>query len=237
MARKIQLIFLAVFVLTMLVPGCGPIEKVLNSEKTKIKEIEQTPSEKEKAKLLRQLDRKFDNPRTHFRLGKLYQADGLLIQAEVAYRNTLSFDPVHREAQAARVRVLLDSGDTQQAEYSADFYINQSTALASASLRLALAFQKENLDDYALTCYRQALNRAPTSAKINRQIGYYYLSKNDIAQAQDYLRRSFQLNPNQPDVAHELGRLGIAVRIPRKAPANTKKIDRIIDRDDKDRTR
>ena len=36
--------------------------------------------------------------------------------------------------------------------------------------------------------------------------------------AKDYFIRSFQLNSNQADVAGELGRLGVAVRIPEAVP-------------------
>jgi tetratricopeptide (TPR) repeat protein len=89
------------------------------------------------------------------------------------------------------------------------------------------------LDEYALTCYQQALRLAPNSAKINRQIGYYYLSKGNKAQGKDYLSRSFQLNPNQPDVAGELGRLGVVVKVPRKVQKQTKKLDKIVEESDK----
>jgi len=216
---------LTLLVGALLFSGC-------NSEKTK--EVEMTLAEKEKAGLLRRIDRKFENPDAHFELGRLYQADGLWSQAEHQYNIALSFDPIHREAQAARVKVLLDSGDTAKAELLADEYMGQASVSAVGSLRLALAFQKQELDEYALACYRQALRLAPNSAKINRQIGYYYLSKNDKVRAQDYLTRSFQLNPNQPEVAGELGRLGVGVKIPRKTEKRTKKLDRIVEESDRE---
>jgi len=75
----------------------------------------------------------------------------------------------------------------------------------------------------------QAMNLAPNSAKINRQIGYYYLNKKDLIRAKEYLTRSFQLDPVQPDVAGELGRLGVAVRIPRKTETRTKNLDKIVE--------
>ncbi len=216
---------LALLVCALLLGGC-------NGEKTK--EVEMTPAEKEKAGLLGRIDRKFENPDAHFELGRLYQADGLWSQAEHQYNITLNFDPTHREAQAARVEVLLDSGDTARAELLADEYMGQASISAAGSLRLALAFQRQALDEYALACYRQALRLAPNSAKINRQIGYYYLSKNDKARAQDYLTRSFQLNPNQPEVAGELGRLGVGVKIPRKTKKSTKKLDKIVEESDRE---
>jgi len=195
-------------------------------------EIESTPVEAERAELLREIDRKFDNPDAHFRLGQLYQADGMWAQAENEYKTALNLEPVHRGAQAARVKVLMDGGDLAKAELLADIYMEQVSSSAVGALRLALAFQRQGLDEYALSCYRQALNLAPNSAKINRQIGYYYLSKNDMAQARSYLSRSFQLNPNQPEVAGELGRLGVSIRIPRKAREDADKLDRIVEQSD-----
>ena len=179
--------------------------------------------------MLRKVDRKFENPQAHFELGKLYHADGLWAQAEYRYNVALGLDPAYRPAQAAMVKLFIDSNDLPRSQLYADIYMNQASVAAAGSLRLGLAFQKEGLDDYALACYQQALNLAPNSAKVNRQIGYYYLSKNDKTRAQDYLMRSFQLNPNQPEVAGELGRLGVVVKIPRKTQTGTKKLDKIVD--------
>ena len=211
----------------LLLGGCSSFGKA------KPDEVARTPAEKKKAKLLKQLDRKFENPEAHFELGQLYQADGLWAQAEYRYNNTLSFDPVHRKAQAARVKVLLGGGDTAKAELLADEYRTQASNSAEKSLRLALAFQEQGLDEYALVCYQQALRLAPNSAKINRQIGYYYLSKNNKVLAKEYLVRSFRLDSDQPEVAGELGRLGVAVGIPRRTEKRTKRLDKIVEQSDK----
>ena len=50
--------------------------------------------------------------------------------------------------------------------------------------------------------------------------------------AEEYLRRSFQLNPYQPEVAGELGRMGVVVQIPRKRQKNTKGLDKLLERKD-----
>jgi len=220
-------IVLAFLVCTITLSGCGLFER------DKPKEIERTAAEKEKAKLLSSIDRKFDNPQAHYELGRMYQAEGRWIKAEHEYQTALNFDPVYRKAQAARVKVLLDSGDKVKGELLADEYIGQASNSASGSLRLGLGFQKQALDEYALTCYQQALRLAPNSAKVNRQIGYYYLSKGNKDRGKDYLSRSFQLNPNQPDVAGELGRLGVVVKVPRKVQKQTKKLDKIVEESDK----
>ena len=233
MAVKQNFIGLAFLVCLLLFGGCDSI-KGGKAKASRVDEVAKTPAEKKKAKLLKQIDRKFENPEVHFELGQLYQADGLWSQAERRYNIALNFNPAHRRAQAARVKVLLNSGNTAKAELLADIYMDQASTSAAGSLKLALAFQKQRLDEYAMGCYRQALHLAPNSAKINRQIGYYYLSRNNKAQAIDYLSRSFQLNPNQPEVAGELGRLGVPVRIPRKTEKKTRKLDKIVEQSDKE---
>ncbi len=223
--RYIRLTFLAC---ALFFGGCGNW-----SWKAKAPdEIEKTPREQEKAKALKAIERNFENAEAHFELGQLYQADGLWVKAEREYNITLSFDPVHKQAQAARIKVLLENGEQGKSELLADEYVGRASISAADSLRLALAFQKQALDDYALRCYQQALRLAPNSAKINRQIGYYYLSRNDKGRAKDYLARSFQLNPNQPEVAGELGRLGVEVQIPRKVTRTASKLDKIVDESD-----
>ena len=239
MIGKCRFISGAFLVCTLLLfSGCnsikGSLAEIGGDKTAPVDELETIPAEQQKARLLKQIDRKFENPDAHFELGRLYQADGLWSQAESHYNTALRFDPAHRKAQAAMVKLLIDSGNTDRARLYADIYMNQVASSATESLRLGLAFQKELLDDYALSCYRQALHMAPNSAKVNRQIGYYYLSRNDKVRAQEYLTRSFQIDPRQPEVAGELGRLGVAVRIPRKTEKDTDKLDRIVEQADKE---
>nr|MBC8379248.1 hypothetical protein [Planctomycetota bacterium] len=40
--------------------------------------------------------------------------------------------------------------------------------------------------------------------------------KGDQVRAEENLRHSFQLDPYQPELAEELGRMGVMVQIPRK---------------------
>ncbi len=57
----------------------------------------------------------------------------------------------------------------------------------------------------------------PSSASVNKQVGLDYLGRGDKVRAKEYLVRRFQLDPAQPDVAGQLGRLGVGVRIPERA--------------------
>ena len=187
-------------------PGTGPSQKV-----------GLTPTERKKARLNAQIEEKFANPEAHFELGRLYQADGLWEKADYEYNIVLGLVPNHHGAQAALVKLLLESGDETKSKNYADIYIKQAGISARNLLMLGRAFQENDLDDYASTCYQQALRMAPNSAAIHKQIGYFYLSRNDEARALEYLKRSFQLDPYQPEVAGELGRMGVVVKIPDSA--------------------
>ena len=202
--------------------------RISNAETKKIEKA--AVAEQEKKQLQKQLEGKFEDPEAHYKLGKLYQAYGMWNKAENEFGIALSFDPVYHEAQAARVNVLLDSGDKAKATILADEYVTQASNSAAGSLQLGLAFQKEGLDDRALVCYKQALTLAPNSAKVNRQLGYYYLRKNQPEVAKKYLIDSFQLDNTQGDVAEELGRLGIAVQVRKPSEDTTKKLDAAVNR-------
>jgi|GEM_PF-1718154 len=173
------------------------------------------PSKVTKADLQYQLERKFENPDAHCELGQLYCDEGQYAKAEYHFDIALQFDPVHRPTQAAMVNMFVKRGDKAKAQLYADMYIKQAAGSVSQSLELGQAFQTQGSDEYALACYQQALGLSPDSPEVNKHLGYYYLAKADKARAQEYLTRSFQTNPNQPDVALELGRLGVVVETPR----------------------
>jgi tetratricopeptide (TPR) repeat protein len=182
-----------------------------------------TAADIRKAELLKALDRKWENPPVHYELGQLYHAAGDWSKAEYYYNIAIGFNPAYRDAQAAIVKLQLDKGERSKGEWAANTYMTQAASSPEQTLALGAAFEKQGLDEYALKCYQDALKMAPDSHLVNRQLGYYYLSKNNKEQAKDYFVRSFQLNPNQPDVAGELGRLGVAVRIPQaEAPGSNK---------------
>jgi tetratricopeptide (TPR) repeat protein len=225
--RLLSSVLLILFCIFLFV-GCQEKMKSNDLKSSKKDDIGKISNEQQKADLLKKIERKFENPDAHYELGKLYQEEGLWNQAEYQYNISLGFKPSNRDAQAALVKVMTDSGNQAKASNYSDIFINQAAGSAAELLKLAIAFQKQYLDEQAMTCYQQALRLAPNSAKINRQIGYYYLSKGEKEQARSYLSRSFDLNSDQPEVAGELGRLGVEVKIPRKTEKNTKKLDEIV---------
>jgi Flp pilus assembly protein TadD len=224
-------ILLTVFALLVFTSGCTQNkQKTMYGEKVTDKELTGA-QDKQKAALLKDLDRKYENPKAHYELGKLYHSEGLWDKAEWEYNKALAFDPMHHEAQASIVKLLIDKGDQSRSEVVADMYMSQASVSAKHSLLLGRAFHDRGLDDYALACFKQAHNLAPNSVVINKQIAYYYLLKKDDKNAEIYLRRTFELDPSQAEVAGELGRLGVRVEVPRKAPKEQKKLDKIAEKE------
>lgn len=218
---KLTVLFVAFVFLAL---GCnGPEPGPPTSQK-----IAPAPEEHQKAQLIAKINRRFESPQAHYQLGRLYQSNGLWDKAEYEYNLVLSFDPVHRRAQAATVALLHQKGLPQKARDHADIYIKQVSGSAESSFNLGKAFQAERLYRYTLACYEQALQRAPDSAAIHKQLGYYYLTSGDQSRARYYLRRSFELDPYQPEVAGQLGRLGVAVRMAQKTDKDAKKLDKAI---------
>ncbi len=214
--------FVLLLFCTMSIVGCNN-----DTQMTGVNTVKQISAEERKAQLLKSLDRKFENPDAHFELGRLYHAEGQWSDAEWRYHRALNFDPVHWPAQAAMVKLFIDSRDPAKAKNYADIYINKVSVSPTQSLELALAFQNERLDEYATACFQQALSLAPSSPEIHKKIGYYYLSRNDKVKAEEHFVLSYQFDNRQPDVAYELGRLGVEVRIPQKTGQNSNKLDNI----------
>lgn len=201
---------IAVVVVAMVLAGCGDGSRGKDP-------IAGSASEAQKAKLLKELDARFENPQAHYQLGKLYHQDGLLERAEYHYNTAIGFDATNRPAQAAMIKLLKDRRDPERAQIAAEMYMTQASVSGDALMNLGRAFQREGLDDYALTCYQKAQGVEPNSASVYKQLGYFYLAKGDKVQAESNLRRSFELNPTQAEVAGELGRMGVQVQVPPKA--------------------
>lgn len=183
--------------------------------------------------LEKRVEKKWNDAKSHYKLGKLYQDEGKWRKAEREFLVALGQNPVHWESAAAVVRTRFATGEEQESRVLAESYIKQSSYSGASSALLGKAFQREGFDSYALTSYEQALRIAPDSAELNKWVGYYYLHKNNEVRAMDYLRRSFEINPRQGEVARALGKLGVKVELPRSREQSAKRIDKLFKKQDK----
>jgi tetratricopeptide (TPR) repeat protein len=192
----------------LLVCGCQPAQKGQAKDETLI------DPETRKLELQRKLTKRYNDPEIHYELGKIYQSEGLWDKARFKFTFAKGYNPVHWKSAAAIVKTYYQDGKNSRAVEMAARYLKQANYSASASLNLGKALQDEMLADEAFKCYSQALRIAPDSAKLNKQIGLYYLEKNDMVRAEEFLTRSFEIDPSE-EVSAELGKLGIQIDLPR----------------------
>lgn len=206
MARIIKSVILTLMV--VMLAGCqGTVQP-----RTPHKEL--TEANRRKMELLDRIDARYADPTAHFELGRLYFDEAQYEKAAFHFNVAIGFDPVFYKAKAARVKSLNYAGDKTQAASDAKTYLEQAKSSSEASILLGRAFQIEQLNDYAHQAYKQAVRISPTSPDANKQLAYYYLSRNDRKLAERYFSISFEMDPYQTDVAAELGRLGIIVKSP-----------------------
>ena len=165
--------------------------------------------------LLSLVERNFQDPEAQYQLGEYYRCQGRWDKAQYHLDLALNFAPALRKAQVGLVRMLVDKGDHQAADRTANRFYRQLSGSPLEMADLAKAFAGGGLDQYALACFTEATKASPGSAPAFKELGLYWLAKNDTAKAKSCLTRSFELDPSQSDVAEALGRLGVVVEVPR----------------------
>jgi tetratricopeptide (TPR) repeat protein len=165
--------------------------------------------------LLSLVDRDFQDPEAHYQLGEYYHSEKRWDRAQYHLELAINFAPGFRKAQVALVRLFLDKGDRQAADAAVSRFSRQLSNSPQDMVDLAKAFASAGLDSYAQACFAEATKASPDSALVFKELGLYWFRKNDTAKARQYLTRSFQLDPSQPDVAGALGQLGVVVEVPR----------------------
>jgi tetratricopeptide (TPR) repeat protein len=217
MAHIAKTLLFSLLVSVLLVSGCETPDKGMNRRGTfRSRDGEKTPQER-KEELQELLSSRFVDPKLHLELAVIYLDEQNWEEAKYHYSTAISFDPVCWPAQAGLVKIQKLQGRTVEANAAAEVYMNQVAASAKKSLKLAMAFDQHKLDEQALACYQQALLLDPEFPETHRQIGYFYLERGDKAQAEKYFVESFNLNPFQPDVAEQLGMLGVTIESPQTA--------------------
>ncbi len=171
--------------------------------------------------LLSKLQTRYQDPDTHCELGRYYLNQGLFDKAKYHLERALGFEASNRTAQAAYVRLTGKLQGEMAAQRLCAEYQRQILSSTTEMLALAKALGNEGLDTLSLDCFQKVLSIHPNSAEANRQLGYFYLARKNNDKAKLYFSKSFQLNSNQPDVAGELGRLGVTIETPNRPPAPT----------------
>ncbi|MCK4886771.1 MAG: hypothetical protein KAS96_05235 [Planctomycetes bacterium] len=211
---KIRAIMISLAVLVYIFFGFGcTVEQKTGTDS--IKEIN-------KNRLLTKIGKNYKNANAHYKLGKIYASEKQWQKALYEYDVALSFDPAHWQTQAAKLKALVNKGQSAKADVAAEMYINQNVGNIEGPLTLSKALEDEGLDKYVVRSYKSGIAKFPDSVELNRGLGMFYLKKDNKESARQYLIKSFELDPTQADVASELGKMGVILERPKPKPKKAK---------------
>ena len=125
---------IAMVMVSVLAFGCASKKK-----ENVVSKISTPTGEMSKIELQRKVERKYTDAEAHYKLGKLYQADGLWEKAEAEYHIASSFDPAHWRAEAAKVKMLQQKGETDRSKLTAEQAMNRASVLAESSLLFSMS--------------------------------------------------------------------------------------------------
>jgi Tfp pilus assembly protein PilF len=145
-------------------------------------------------------------------LGQVYLRMGQLESAEASFTTALRLAPAipafHISLGSLRVR----QGDipAARAAYEKALEVQPDHALALFNLGTTYAMEKDF--DRAIEYFRRAEGAGLTNPAILNALARAHEEKGEAARAADYLRRSLELNPDQPDRQATLKRLEATLR-------------------------
>jgi tetratricopeptide (TPR) repeat protein len=155
---------------------------------------------------------------SYYYLGASYYAMTSYQQAMQAYRSSLDNFKWTQEGRTDadfRLKVLdgLASAIAKSASRDAEIDHIKAAMQANSSAEdyvlLAKINRKSGDADAALEQYSTAMMREPTNFRIAKEYGLYLEQLSQTQQAESILRRAYQLNPSDKQVADALRRLGI----------------------------
>jgi uncharacterized protein HemY len=174
--------------------------------------------------LLSLVERNYQDPEAHYQVGEYYHSRQQWDKAQDHLELALNFAPSFRKCQVALIQMLLDKGDRQAADRTVNKFYRQLSNSPLEMVSLAKAFAGGGLDSYAQACFTEATKVSPPSALAFKELGFYWLGKNDVTKAKLSLIRSFEVDPGQADVAGALGELGVVVAVPRTSAESTTQV-------------
>ncbi len=145
----------------------------------------------------------------HFNLASAYQELKEYDQAIGKYDRALQCHPGNGKAHSGKINCLVEMRAPQK-------QIDEAVATAVSIVRqpgriyltLAMAYYHAGRTGEVPAALNKAAKAAPSDPNVQATVGRFYRALGDIDSARKHLRIAYQLNPEEPNVAYELGILG-----------------------------
>lgn len=140
------------------------------------------------------------------RLGRLYENEGMLAEAQATYEALLDKDP-SPHAHLLMGSLLLKRENLPAAESHLKEAIRLDPANPTALTLLADCYVKDERYDDAITYYRRAMPLEPANAELPFRLGMLHQIRQDADQALAAYRKALGLNPRHRAALIQLGTL------------------------------
>ncbi|MCK4850710.1 MAG: tetratricopeptide repeat protein [Phycisphaerae bacterium] len=147
----------------------------------------------------------------HYKLARASQALKEYNRAIREYDQALQRFPGNGKAHSGKIDCLVQMNAPQEE-------IDDAVATAVSIVRqrdhgwiyltLAVAYYRAGRTDQVAPALAKAVGAAPSDSYVQATAGRFYRAIGDFDSARKHLKIAYQLNPQEPDVAHDLGVLG-----------------------------
>ena len=151
------------------------------------------------------------NTDTLYNLAASYHGQDKLMRAIYYYKQVISLQPGHRKAQQGLTRALEENGDGETATSVTIWSTEYVDNTADGFLHLARSYHRNGDRETALLNYQKAISVEPESAHAHAEYARYCKKIGQEDKAKELLLTAYQLNPDEPGVAAELGQLSVAL--------------------------
>ena len=145
----------------------------------------------------------------HFNLARAYQELAEYDQAVAEYDRALQCYPGNGKAHSGKIDCLVKMKATKkQLDEAVTTAVNIVHQPGRIYLTLAMAYYHAERRAEVPAALDKAVKAAPSDPNVQATAGRFYRALGDMDSAKKYLRIAYQLNPQEPGVAYELGMLG-----------------------------
>jgi superkiller protein 3 len=147
------------------------------------------------------------DPLVQVAVGRVFEANNNLDQAQVAYKKALETDPAYTPARAALLSVQVRRGDTEAALVEAQKLAAEMPQSGEIQLELGRLLLRKGDFMAATPALEKAASVSPGVAEVHALLGYAYQSNRKSAEALAAYRKATELDPKNVDYRTTYGLL------------------------------
>jgi tetratricopeptide (TPR) repeat protein len=156
----------------------------------------------------------YENPASHYWLGRCFEAQGKLEKAIFEYGLAVRFGPSVDNLNIALVRALYNFGEQEKSMQATRQFLAHREGRAGDFYYIAEQFHEQGMDDQAILAYQHAQQVEPRNPEPSLRLADFYQSLGEPELARNCLVQAMKIDPTYPGLARKLGEQHYQVEIP-----------------------